>query len=102
MAHKNYCCAEIVRFVSEGELGLIYLEKFREFGIEYRDGGTSYQHIKFCPFCGACFPISLRDKWFDEIEAMGIDPWAEEIPEEYKSCKWWETMNGRNSTFDWF
>jgi hypothetical protein len=88
--NNNLCCDEMLRFTSENELGLIYLDKFREFGIEYRDGGASYQHIRFCPFCGTCLPNSVRDKWFDDIEAKGLDPWSEEIPEEYKSSAWWE------------
>ena len=89
MTNQKICCNEMSRFVSEQELGLIYIDKFREFGIEYRDGGTSYQHIKFCPFCGAHFLLSLRDKWFDELEKKGIDPWGNDIPKEYQSSTWW-------------
>ena len=89
MKNTNFCCDELFNFTSSGELGLIYLDKFREFGIQYRDGGTSYQHIKFCPFCGTRLPSSLRDKWFDEIEKAGIDPWGEEVPELYETSKWW-------------
>ena len=89
MTNQIICCNEMSRFVSEQELGLIYIDKFREFGIEYRDGGTSSQQIKFCPFCGAHFLPSLRDKWFDELEKKGIDPWGNDIPKEYQSSTWW-------------
>lgn len=92
MENEEFCCDEMLRFTSENELGLLYVDKFRDFGLEYRDGGTSYQCINFCPFCGVRFPTSLRDKWFDEIEAKGLNPWGDEIPEEYKSSKWWSDI----------
>ncbi len=35
-----------------GEIGLVYSDRFREFGILYRDGGSSKQTIYYCPWCG--------------------------------------------------
>ncbi len=47
--------------------------------------------MQFCPFCGYKFPESLRNKYFEELEVLGIDHWMEpeKVPEEYKSDKWW-------------
>jgi hypothetical protein len=62
---------------------------FREYGLIIHDGGTSSLSIHFCPWCGAKLPESLRDRWFEELRAMGLDPWEDDIPEAYKSADWW-------------
>ena len=89
MKKEEFCCDEMFDLVAGKEIGLVYIDKCREFGIEYRDGGSSFQLIKFCPFCGKALPISLGDRWFDELERFGIDPWGDEIPEKYQSSEWW-------------
>lgn len=61
MINKEFCCDEMLRFTSGNELGLLYVNKFRDFGIEYRDGGTSYQRINFCPFCGTRLPAPPKE-----------------------------------------
>ena len=70
--------------------------KVREFGVKLGDyweyeSGWTYIKVDYCPFCGYKFPESLRDKYFEELEALGIDYWMEpeKVPEEYKSDKWW-------------
>lgn len=67
--------------------------KLREFGVKLGDywkyDSWSYIQVAFCPFCGKSFPGSLRDRYFDELEKLGIDPWNDPIPEEYTSDKWW-------------
>ena len=44
--------------------------------------------ISSCPWCGAKLPDSQRDRWFDEIEALGLDSWTDEIPRRYESEEW--------------
>lgn len=76
-----------------------YSPKVREWSIklgdywEYNGPNTAYTvlNFRYCPFCGYKFPESLRDKYFDALEALGIDSWMEpeKVPEEYKSDKWW-------------
>jgi hypothetical protein len=56
------CCEEMHYHITNGEIGLIYVDKCREYGLEYRDGGTSYQIIRFCPWCGSKLPLSLSDE----------------------------------------
>ena len=56
--------------------------------IKSEDGVDVRQQIKFCPWCGESLPESLRGKWFDELEALGIDPMNDEIPERFKSSAW--------------
>jgi hypothetical protein len=66
-----------------------YSPKFREYGLLVHNGGSCKCHIRFCPWCGARLPESLRDEWFAEMERRGIDPWEGEIPTEFQSAAWW-------------
>ncbi|MCO5998128.1 hypothetical protein NE234_32610 [Actinoallomurus sp. WRP9H-5] len=63
---------------------VVYVPKFREYGLIVHDGGRSSIVIDFCPWCGSRLPESRRDRWFDELEREGIDPWADEVPAEYE------------------
>lgn len=85
------CCTFLDDFKKNNEFGLIYLPKFREYGFEYLDGGTSFQQILFCPWCGARLPVSLRDEWFNRLEALGIDTlMCTDIPIKFQTSEWWE------------
>jgi hypothetical protein len=67
-----------------------YSPKFREYGLIIHDGGTSSCRIRFCPWCGAQLPASLRDHWFEELDRLRIDPWEGNVPEEFQSDAWWK------------
>ena len=68
---------------------ICYSPQFDEYGIIIHDGGSSYITVKFCPWCGARLPKSKRDRWFQELEAMGFDdPFGQDIPKEYCSDAW--------------
>jgi hypothetical protein len=71
---------------------LVYFSpEFREYGLIIHDGGHSYVTIQYCPWCGARLPESLRDRWFDEVEALGFhDPEDPHIPEEYRTDAWYQ------------
>lgn len=72
---------------------IVYTPKFNEYGIPVRDGGASNIVISHCPWCGIKLPESLNDRWFDELEKFGYDdPWEQDIPENFKSDKWWRDM----------
>lgn len=66
-----------------------YSPKFREYGLVIHDGGTSVIGIRFCPWCGIRLPESLRDRWFDELAALGINPAEGEVPAAFQSSAWW-------------
>ncbi len=70
---------------------LIYYDLvFDEYGLIVHDGGDSYVTIRFCPWCGKELPESKRDRWFEELEQLGYnDPYEQELPECYKSDKWY-------------
>ena len=68
---------------------IVYHEPFDEYGIPVHDGGASYVLIRHCPWCGASLPDSQRDRWFDELEAKGIEPEdRDNIPPEFLSSAW--------------
>lgn len=74
--------------------GLVrYDERFDEYSIIVRvnESVEVNQHISFCPWSGDKLPIGVRDQWFDELEAQGIDPLNDPIPESYQSKKWRES-----------
>lgn len=65
-----------------------FIAKFQEYGLIVHDGGTSSVRIHFCPWCGQRLPESQRDRWFDELERRGIDPWEDEVPAELQDGSW--------------
>lgn len=84
------CCQRLIDALASTDLPLIYVPKFREFGIRHLDGGSSFNEIEFCPWCGSRFPGSLRDEWFDQLESMGLNIDDENLPEEMKTDLWWK------------
>ena len=82
---ERHCCEDMRREVERvcvehpdrldcPDCLLHYSSRFREYGLIVHDGGSSSVGIRFCPWCGARLPESLRDRWFEELEALGIDP----------------------------
>ncbi|MFF7452809.1 DUF6980 family protein [Kitasatospora sp. NPDC008115] len=61
---------------------------FREYGPIVHDGSTAVIGIAFCPWCGRRLPESRRDRWFEELERRGIDPWEDEVPAEFEDGTW--------------
>jgi hypothetical protein len=71
------------------DTALVYHEPFAEYGIPIRDGGMSYICIEHCPWCGGRLPESQRDRWFDAVEAAGLDPDNPgQLPERFLSAAW--------------
>ncbi|MEM7780234.1 MAG: hypothetical protein AAF697_07595 [Pseudomonadota bacterium] len=58
------------------------------FDIYWVPAGSAKQQLFYCPWCGEKLPPSQRDRWFDELEAMGIDPNVDPIPSAYQSGEW--------------
>ncbi|EGY02707.1 hypothetical protein AZA_87673 [Nitrospirillum viridazoti Y2] len=76
------------QFVAEGLV--LFDQRYNEFSLLVRqgDGIQVCQKIDFCPWSGDKLPQSLRDRWFDELEAQGIDPMNDPIPERYQDARW--------------
>lgn len=88
-----HACPMLKLALEERELGLRYNPRFREYGLEYRDGGSSFQLLYFCPFCGAALPGSLRDAWFERLDSLGLDV-GDDVPEDLVSDSWWKDRRG--------
>ncbi|MER5781782.1 hypothetical protein ABT104_08665 [Streptomyces mobaraensis] len=73
---------------------VVFSAKFREYGLVVHDGGTSSIGIDFCPWCGRRLPESERDRWFEELEARGIDPWGDDVPAEFQDGTWLRSPSG--------
>jgi hypothetical protein len=86
---QQHCCSQMQSMLDSQEIGLTYIGKYREYGFDYRDGGSAFQLINFCPWCGTELPKSLRREWFDRLESMGLDTLDTKIPIEYESAAWW-------------
>ena len=68
---------------------LVYHEPFNEYGIPIRDGSMSYLLIDHCPWCGTRLAASHRDRWFETVEAAGLDPDdLAKLPERFLSATW--------------
>jgi len=83
-----HCCEEMIGRLSD-ETAVIYVAKFREYGIRVADGGSSFIRLRFCPWCGVQLPGSLRDEWFEALERRGLEPHSEHLPPEFLSDSWW-------------
>lgn len=84
-----HCCTDMQEHIEENNL-IYYSDVFDEYGINCVEDGSSYVLIEYCPWCGRKLPFSKREKWFEELEKLGIeDPLCDEqIPEKYKNSCW--------------
>lgn len=98
---SKHCCDDMEYYlgfsidpIDISDATVIYNEVFDEYGILIHDGGNSKILIEFCPWCGKRLPESKRDRWFEELEALGIDsPFTQDLPDEYKTSAWWKKTN---------
>jgi hypothetical protein len=88
-AANIFCCDELRRAVSDESVPIVHIPKFREFGIRILDGGSSFLHLRFCPWSGTRLPESLRERWFDTLDALGIDPASDAVPPEFSDERWY-------------
>ncbi|MFC9688911.1 DUF6980 family protein [Kribbella sp. NPDC056951] len=95
----SHCCETMDRQVSVtcdqhddpfecADAVVTFSAKFQEYGLIIHDGGSSVLGISFCPWCGQRLPESQRDRWFDSLERLGIDPWSDEVPAEFEDDRW--------------
>lgn len=88
MSDKTHCCIQLRENIANAVIN--YDLRFDEFGIVLRSDPDvqTLQKIDFCPWCGARLPESWREKWFDQLEASGVDPMNDAIPKSYQSDEW--------------
>lgn len=86
---KDPCCEMLCTVVSDPTIPIVFIPKFREYGVRVLDGGSSYIQMKYCPWCRKKLPSSLRTKWFAEMNKLGLEPGDKKIPREYLDDKWY-------------
>lgn len=89
MARYPHSCPRVLAALDDEARSIVYVPKFREYGLPVRDGGSSFLEIEFCPFCGQHLPTGLRDEWFERLEALGLEPGDEQIPASMLTDEWW-------------
>ena len=89
-AVENVCAEHPNRFDCPDAL-IHYSARFDEYGIIVHDGGPSFVTIKFCPWCGTKLPLSKRNRWFKELERLGVrNPlFSDKVPEIYSDNRWY-------------
>jgi hypothetical protein len=90
-----HACVEMRRFVTDPRVPVGYEPRFREYSIALLES-DAHQLIHFCPWCGAELPESVRERFFDEMDRLGIDYPDEEPPPRFGTDTWWrEQDSGR-------
>ena len=95
-----HCCKLMTEMIADGRFPVEYGPMFREYAISAVKEGERHivhQQMFWCPWCGKKLPESLREKWFDAIEEMGLDDidilsdidGDPRVPEDMKSDAWW-------------
>ena len=76
-----------------GDKTIFYSKRFDEYMIPVSEDGLSGICIAYCPWCGQKLPESKRERWFEELDEMGIEFSlfdTEQVPEPYLSDEWWK------------
>lgn len=106
LSERRHCCQSMAEMLNDHceqhsdpfecpDRLIFYSAKFDEYGIIIHDAGSAYSKIEFCPWCGAKLPDSKRDRWFAELEQLGLQhPADEDIPAPYLTDAWYQTKEG--------
>jgi Domain of unknown function (DUF6980) len=98
---RHHCCATMTAQIAHRceqhpnpfdcpDALILYEPRFDEYGIIIHDCGTSTHAIDYCPWCGTALPASQRDRWFDELAALGFDdPLMQPIPAAFTTDAWY-------------
>jgi hypothetical protein len=91
--HDYALFPELFGWLADGAI-VFYEPAFREFTIPDADGVSAYV-LNYCPLSGRRLPPSLRDEWFDSLQASGalpvdaLPPADFQPPPVYRSDLWW-------------
>lgn len=91
--HDYALFPELFDAIADGAV-ICYEPALREFTIPNADGVSAYV-LNHCPLTGRRLPTSLRDEWYDALEAAGAFPVDEAPPVDflappaYRADAWW-------------
>jgi hypothetical protein len=98
------CCHQLEALIEDPDVPASFNPKLREWSLkwlnversdeglavsDWRSVNTAFG-IDFCPFCGHQFPPSLRSEFFDILEGLGVDPWHDQLADEFQTKRWWK------------
>jgi hypothetical protein len=88
----------MAREVRDVQVPIVYSDKTREYALRlYDDEGETLviDCIDYCPWCGRALPAPLRDEWFALLRERvpTIEPFDDELPEEFRDGTWWRSRN---------
>jgi len=93
MKETKHCCELMDYLLSEGKIAMQYCPVFREYYIKLTKD-IAVQGIRYCPWCAAKLPSSLRDEFFELVKEYNIRTISEVdaawLPEEFKTDEWWK------------
>lgn len=101
MAFDQFCCAMMESNVTfdtntlPDDRTVFYSKRFDEYMIPHKDG-ISGICIAYCPWCGQKLPASKRERWFEELDEMGVEFSlfeTEQIPPAYLDDTWWRNFD---------
>ena len=88
-----HCCEDMKMRVEDPNVAIEFFDRFREYGISLV-GSSGVVRIDFCPWCNNKLPTSLRNRYYDELENIGIDdPYSQDVPDDFKSAEWYINRN---------
>jgi hypothetical protein len=87
-AEPPHGCEGVTGALNDARVPIEYLPKYREYALVLEDGPV-LQLISFCPWCGEELPRSVRDQFFEHLEAMNLDPEDSRVPLDFRSDAWW-------------
>ena len=92
-----FCCDMMARNVycadDQEKKFVFYSRRFDEYLLPSSNSTESGILLCFCPWCGNKLPESKRIRWFEELDALGIEFSlfdTEQVPPEYLSDAWWK------------
>jgi hypothetical protein len=88
-AEPPHACDGMALALEDPRVPLEYLPEYREYGLRVA-GSPAFQIIEHCPWCGSALPPSLRDEYFDRLDAMGMEPGDADVPADFASDAWWK------------
>jgi hypothetical protein len=68
---------------------VLYDLVFDEYCLAAQGTALAAEVLLYCPWCGLGLPASKRERWFSELDRLGIGPDDPRLDDRYRSDAWW-------------
>jgi hypothetical protein len=89
--HLPHACESMVWMLERANSPMMYWDALREYNLDL--GDSSAMAVLYCPFDGTERPLSLRDEWFERLDALGIEGVLRSsdplVPLHLRTGAWW-------------